>query len=77
MDSQYLVKMANQIAGFFSAYPDEEQAISEVANHMCRFWDPRMRTALMDHVDAGTASGLSALAKSGIRRAMKDTANTA
>lgn len=77
MDAQYLVKMANQIAGFFSAYPDEEDAVSEVANHMRRFWDPRMRQALMEHVDAGTANGLSALAESGIRRAMERTSSTA
>ena len=43
MDIPHLVKMANQIGEFFSAYPDAELARQEIAGHLQRFWDPRMR----------------------------------
>lgn len=38
-------RMANQIAGFFSAYPDEE-AVPAIADHFAKFWEPRMRSDL-------------------------------
>jgi formate dehydrogenase subunit delta len=40
-----LVRMANQIADFFAAYPDEE-AVSGVADHLRSFWPPSMRNEL-------------------------------
>ena len=42
-----LVRMINQIADFFDAYPEPE-AVSGVTDHLRRFWDPSMRTALLD-----------------------------
>jgi NADH-dependent formate dehydrogenase delta subunit FdsD len=62
MDIPNLVKMANQIGQFFAAWPDPDAARKEVANHLTRFWDPRMRAALLAHVDATAgASGLDPL----------------
>jgi len=62
MDVPNLVKMANQIGQFFAAWPNREAARKEVANHLTRFWDPRMRAALLAHVDATAgASGLDPL----------------
>jgi len=55
MDIDNLVKMANQIGRFFEPWPDQAAACGEVANHLRRFWDPRRRTALIDHVGAGAA----------------------
>jgi formate dehydrogenase subunit delta len=40
-------RMANQIATAFQAYP-EDQAVSETANHIKSFWDPRMRKQLAE-----------------------------
>ncbi|MDE2598793.1 MAG: formate dehydrogenase subunit delta [Rhodocyclaceae bacterium] len=42
-----LIKMANQIGSFFDSFTDRELARSEVAKHLSRFWDPRMRRAIM------------------------------
>lgn len=53
MDIDNLVKMANQIARFFEAWPDQAAARHEVANHLKRFWDPRMRATLVAHLAAG------------------------
>lgn len=47
MNPQALIKMANQIGTFFEAMPDREQAVKDVASHIERNWDPRMRTALL------------------------------
>jgi formate dehydrogenase subunit delta len=54
MNVERLVHMANQIAKFFAAYP-RPQAIEGVADHLRKFWDPRMRRELFAHVDKGGA----------------------
>ncbi|HSY27785.1 MAG TPA: formate dehydrogenase subunit delta [Burkholderiaceae bacterium] len=54
-----LVKMANQIGGFYESYPDQVEASNEIANHLKKFWEPRMRSQLLDHVDNQHGAGLS------------------
>ncbi|HJV25869.1 MAG TPA: formate dehydrogenase subunit delta [Aromatoleum sp.] len=58
MDIDNLVKMANQIGRFFEAWPDRAAARQEVADHLTRFWEPRLRTALIERVSAGGAAHL-------------------
>jgi formate dehydrogenase subunit delta len=67
MNSQRLIAMANDIAAFFAAEPDAESGAEQVANHMRKFWDPRMRDAIQRIAAAG-GTGMSALALSGVRR---------
>lgn len=55
MHIENLVKMANQIGQFFEAEPDQDQAVKDIASHIKRFWDPRMRSAIIAHVDQGGA----------------------
>jgi formate dehydrogenase subunit delta len=46
-----VVRLANDIAAQFRHLPPDEAA-ADVANHIRRFWDPRMRAellALADH----------------------------
>jgi formate dehydrogenase subunit delta len=47
-----LVYMANQIGKFFASQ-GQEQAAAGTADHIKKFWDPRMRAAIFAHVDAG------------------------
>ena len=47
MQQDDLVRMVNQIADFFDAYP-EADAVSGVAEHLRKFWDPSMRRQLLD-----------------------------
>jgi formate dehydrogenase subunit delta len=54
------VRLVNDIAAQFQHRPPEEAAES-VANHLRSFWDPRMRAALLAHVEAG-GPGLDPLA---------------
>ena len=61
MDINNLVHMANQIGEFFSAYPDRDEALEGVANHIRKFWEPRMRLKLFEGIDEGLTSELSEL----------------
>ena len=66
MQSDRLIRMANQIAAYFSAYPHEE-AVSGVADHLKQFWEPRMLVAIKEHVAHGGA-GLHDLVPEAVRR---------
>lgn len=59
-----LVYMANQIARFFAAQK-HDAAVKGVAEHIAKFWDPRMRQHIRTHLAAGGA-GLEPLAKEAI-----------
>ena len=54
MSGDKLVTMANQIAAFHQRRPLEEAA-TEVAAHLGRFWEPRMRKAIQAQVDLDQA----------------------
>jgi formate dehydrogenase subunit delta len=56
-----LIKMANQIATFFEAMPNREQAVKDVAAHIQRSWDPRMRSSLLQYVSESGDAELSPL----------------
>lgn len=58
MDAHKLVKMANSIAAFFEGEPDRQVAVAGVAGHIARFWDPRMRRAIIAFVDDQGGTGL-------------------
>ena len=58
MNSDNLVKMANQIGTFFEAMPDREEAVADIASHIKRFWEPRMRRALLARLDGSEDAGL-------------------
>lgn len=68
MSPDKLVYMANQIATFFSSQPGDDQADS-VALHMRDFWEPRMRTQLLEIADSGSGdTGLSPIARAAVER---------
>jgi formate dehydrogenase subunit delta len=53
MDSQNLIDMANRIGDFFDSMPDRDEALAGAADHIRRFWEPRMRRALLASLDEG------------------------
>lgn len=67
MDTTHLVKMANQIGDFFDAWPDREEAAGEIANHLKKFWAPRMRAELLRHVEERSGEGLKEFVLASIR----------
>jgi formate dehydrogenase subunit delta len=60
MNPETLVRMANQIATFFHSQPEDE-AVAATADHLAKFWDPRMRRQLGDLIAAG-GKGLDPIA---------------
>ena len=51
MNNDNLVRMVNQIGAFFESMPDRAEALQELAMHLKKFWDPRMRKALLELMD--------------------------
>ncbi|AOK58552.1 formate dehydrogenase subunit delta [Burkholderia ubonensis] len=58
MNTGHLIDMANQIGEFFASMPDRDEALAGIADHIRRFWEPRMRRALLAAFDdpAGDAA---------------------
>jgi formate dehydrogenase subunit delta len=54
MSPDKLVYMANQIGKFFASQ-DRDTAPAAIAEHLTKFWDPRMRSAIIAHLNAGGA----------------------
>ncbi len=54
MSPDKLVYMLNQIGKFF-AHQTETEAVANIADHLRRYWDPRMRKAIIEHLAAGGA----------------------
>jgi formate dehydrogenase subunit delta len=55
-----LVLMANQIVRNLAIQGDDK-AVALAADHMRKFWEPRMRSAIQQHVRSG-GKGLTPLA---------------
>jgi formate dehydrogenase subunit delta len=58
MDIDHLVRMANSIGEFFAAMPDAQEAREGIASHIHKFWEPRMRRAIYEHIDVMKGEGL-------------------
>jgi formate dehydrogenase subunit delta len=54
MSADRLIYMANQIGRFFQSQ-GRDKAVPGIAEHIKKFWDPRMRKAIFAHLDAGGA----------------------
>ena len=66
MNADVMVHKANQIALFFSSYSHEE-AVAGVADHLQKFWEPRMRKQMIQYVADGGA-GLHAIVPEAVGR---------
>jgi formate dehydrogenase subunit delta len=67
VDVERLVAMANDIAAFFDAESGQAAAAEGVRNHITRYWEPRMRRAIIAHLDAGGA-GLAPTAMAAVKK---------
>ena len=50
MSPDKLAYMANQIGKFF-AHQQHDQAVASIADHLDKFWDPRMRSGILAHLE--------------------------
>ncbi|WP_047539767.1 formate dehydrogenase subunit delta [Methylotenera versatilis] len=60
MQTEQLIKMANQVGDFFESYPDQVQAQQGIAEHLNRFWALAMRRQIAAHVKEANGVGLHA-----------------
>lgn len=54
MSPDRLIHMANQIGKFFQSQ-GRDKAVPGIAEHIRKFWDPRMRFAILAHLEKGGA----------------------
>ena len=65
MKVEQLVKMANEIAAFYTA-ESGATAAADIALHLKRFWEPRMRKAIVEHQRTGGA-GMQDVVQAAVR----------
>jgi len=70
MSLEKLVYMANQIGKFFASQ-GHDKATSGTADHIKKFWDPRMRAQIYAHLETGGV-GLDPPVRDAIER-LKET----
>jgi formate dehydrogenase subunit delta len=68
MDLHNLVVMANRIGSFFEAQPDRDEALAGIADHVKKFWEPRMRAQILASLDTGSDAGLSEIVRAALVR---------
>lgn len=66
MNIDLLIKMINDISSYFASEPDSEQAAKNVAAHIKRYWEPRMRRQIVTYYEERRGAGLSDLALRGV-----------
>jgi formate dehydrogenase subunit delta len=64
---EHLVEMANQIGRYYEAYPNRAEALASAAQHIRRYWDPRMRAEFLRHLDGPGSEGLDAFVAEAVR----------
>jgi formate dehydrogenase subunit delta len=65
LSADRLVYMANQIALFFRSQPTSD-AVAATADHLHKFWEPRMRRQIVDLLASGKAAGLADVAREAV-----------
>jgi formate dehydrogenase subunit delta len=66
MNIEHLVSMANDISHFFDGEYGVKDSPPNIATHITRYWDPRMRSQIIAHAAAGGA-GLSPTALAAVK----------
>jgi formate dehydrogenase subunit delta len=61
MNVDNLIHMANRIGEFYQSYSDKTEALEGIANHIAKFWEPRMRRALLGALEGGQAGSFMPL----------------
>jgi formate dehydrogenase subunit delta len=74
MSVDKLVYMANQIGAFFKSQ-GQDKAITGTAEHIKKFWDPRMRAQIFAHLkDSGL--GLDPVVRTALEKLAKEQTET-
>ena len=66
MNIDLLIKMANQITSFWEGELGHDAAATEVATHLRKYWEPRMRAQMITYYEERQGSGLNDVAKKAV-----------
>jgi formate dehydrogenase subunit delta len=77
MNIDHMVKMANEIGAFFAGESKPEQAPRDVANHLKRYWDPRMRREMLAYYKRSGGPELTDLARAAVALLAAETGQQA
>ena len=66
MNIDLLIKMANEIGSFWEGEVGDDKAANDVATHLKRYWEPRMRAQMISYFEQRQGSGLSDIAKGAV-----------
>ena len=66
MNIDHMIKMANEITSFWEGEAGPDKAAVEVASHLRRFWEPRMRAQMISYFEERQGAGLNDVAKAAI-----------
>jgi formate dehydrogenase subunit delta len=67
MNVDNLIRMVNRIGTFFVAMPNRDEAMHDIAQHVRKFWEPRMRQQLFAHIDGHSAEGIDGIVVDALR----------
>ncbi|HTT42375.1 MAG TPA: formate dehydrogenase subunit delta [Steroidobacteraceae bacterium] len=73
MNIDLLIKMANEIGMFFNG-ATADAAARDVATHLKRYWDPRMRRQIIGYLDERHGAGLSDVARAAVEQLRAESA---
>lgn len=65
MNIDQLIKMANEIASFWEGETGAKAA-DDVATHLRRYWEPRMRAQMIQYCEQRHGAGLSDVARQAV-----------
>jgi formate dehydrogenase subunit delta len=71
------MQMANDIGNFFRSEPERPLAVAGIANHIAKYWTPRMRQKLMTHVQQHGMDGLDELPQEAVKVLAKQASDEA
>jgi formate dehydrogenase subunit delta len=66
MNIDHMIKMANEITSFWEGEAGPDKAAVEVASHLRRFWEPRMRAQMISYLEERQGAGLHDVAKAAV-----------
>ena len=66
MDLHNLIVMANRIGDFFAAQPDRDEAMAGIAEHIRKFWVPRMRSEILAALDNDSGAAMSDIVRAAL-----------
>jgi formate dehydrogenase subunit delta len=66
MNMDHLIKMANEISSFWEGELGVDKAANDVATHLKRYWEPRMRAQMIRYFEGRQGAGLSDVARQAV-----------